>query len=113
MRNTLADRPELAGPARGKLAAGKNRQALAATGRIGRRPGNLSRTVVALIIDQDHIEGTPIILAQERTERCRHHVSLVARRNDGHNRWPAASQCRGRRFIGFPLAPAPEAAMGR
>ena len=68
VRHTLADRPELAGPARGKLAACENRQALAASGRIGGRPGDLSRTIAALIIDQDHLEGAFVILTQERTE---------------------------------------------
>ena len=72
------------------------------------RPGDVSRAVVAVVVDQDDPELTWIVLRQQAADRASDDVGLIASRHDGDHRGPDGRR-RGLVAI-IPLGRQPEAA---
>ena len=81
--DALFQRPELARPALRARAAGHHRQL-----RAREAARDVCRAIIALVIDQDDAEVAGIILRQHRAQRAGDDIGLVARRDDGDDRWP-------------------------
>jgi hypothetical protein len=113
MFDTLILRPQFAGPASRERPARNNIQAV---GRTERRLARDARgTVAALVVDQDHIEGAPVILAQQRGDGLADSLGFIARRHHGGHGRPLRHRGRygrgGATVVAFGRAP--KSAAGR
>ncbi len=108
MLDTLADGPELAGPSRGQRLARQHRQPCGGAGCLRCGFGDVGRAVAALIVDQNHLQRTGIILTQERADGEGDHIGFIACRHDRHHIGPAFGRGLGRwaiRRLAFPTPP--------
>ncbi len=105
--HALGERPEFAGPARLQRGALDHLE----PGLCAQAPGGLERrlcrAVRALVVDQDHAEGSRIILGQQAANRAGDHVSLVARRHHGGHRGPGRGRRRLAQVVALARQPEP------